>query len=163
MNCCEQNAPNGGCNQGRDCPVRTSRLAPNLTEADPLPIWYAGDEPVLPLHREGKFRILAISTERRSPQAADLPTLVEAGYPDVVMVTHFGLSGPAGMPADILARLAQALRASLADASIQERLAGQGVDIASPDLASPEGYARLLRADLERSRRAVQLAGLKPE
>ena len=118
---------------------------------------------VLPLHREGKFRILAISTERRSPQAADLPTLVEAGYPDVVMVTHFGLSGPAGMPADILARLAQALRASLADSSIQERLAGQGVDIASPDLASPEGYARLLRADLERSRRAVQLAGLKPE
>lgn len=51
MNCCEQNAPNGGCNQGRDCPVRTTRLNPNLSEADPLPVWYAGDEPVLPLHR----------------------------------------------------------------------------------------------------------------
>lgn len=44
MNCCEQSGMTHGCNQGHDCPVRTSHAA-SAGEAYPLPIWFAGDEP----------------------------------------------------------------------------------------------------------------------
>lgn len=44
MNCCEQSGPGAGCNQGPNCPVRTSRAA-SAGEAYPLPVWYVGDEP----------------------------------------------------------------------------------------------------------------------
>jgi tripartite-type tricarboxylate transporter receptor subunit TctC len=138
-------------------PMNADLLAGNLGFAiDQLPA-------SLPMRREGKTRILALSTERRTPQAPDLPTIAESGFGDVVMVTHFGLSAPAGLPAALTARLAETLRAALADPAMQARLAGQGVDLASGDLATPEGYASFLRTDLERSRRAVQAAGIKPE
>jgi len=138
-------------------PMNADLLAGNLGCAiDQLPA-------SLPLQREGRTRILALSTEARTPQAPDLPTIVEAGFPGVVMVTHFGLSAPAGLPNGLTLRLAETLRAALIDPAMQGRLAGQGVDLAGSDLANPDGYAGFLRADLERSRRAVQLAGIKPE
>ncbi len=117
----------------------------------------------VPLAREGKARLLAITAEARSPLAPELPTLAEAGYQDAVMITYFGLCGPAGMPAEVVARLAAVLRECLADAALRERLGGLGVEVATPELAAPEGFARFLQADLGRARRAVQLAGLKPE
>jgi tripartite-type tricarboxylate transporter receptor subunit TctC len=117
----------------------------------------------LTLRREGKVRLLAITSEARTPLAPDLPTLVESGYEGVVMITHFGVSAPAGLPPDVLARLAQVLPEALAAPVMRERLDGLGVELAGPALSNPAAYAAFLRADLERSRRAVQLAGIKPE
>jgi len=52
MNCCEQNAPYTGCNQGRDCPVRghAAKVAP-IKDRHPLPVFFAEPEPPLPVSR----------------------------------------------------------------------------------------------------------------
>ena len=81
----------------------------------------------------------------------------------MVVIRHFGLSAPAGLPPEITQPLTPTLRPSLAAPALQGRLPDQRVDLAYPELANPEGNSRFLLADPERSRRAVQLAGIKPE
>ncbi len=56
-----------------------------------------------PLVREGKLRALAITSAERNPELPDVPTMAESGLPEVASVTTYGLFGPAGMPADVVA------------------------------------------------------------
>ena len=50
----------------------------------------------------GKLKPLAISSEKRVPEFPDVPTLVEQGYPELIVRTWYSLSGPAGLPRDIV-------------------------------------------------------------
>ena len=59
----------------------------------------------LPHIRSGILRPLAVSSERRVPELPEVPTLVELGYPELTVTTWYGLSGPAGLPKDIVERL----------------------------------------------------------
>ena len=53
----------------------------------------------LPYLRSGQLRLLAVTTERRVPQAPDIPAVGELGLPGLVAENFIGLSGPAGLPA----------------------------------------------------------------
>jgi tripartite-type tricarboxylate transporter receptor subunit TctC len=53
----------------------------------------------------GKLKAIAVSSEQRLPDFPDLPTLVELGYPELVVTTWYSLAGPAGMPRDIVGKL----------------------------------------------------------
>ncbi len=117
----------------------------------------------LPLLREGRVRVLAITSARRSPQAPDVPTLAEAGYPDADMVTFMGLSVTAPVPAEAQARLVAAMQGALGERIFHDRLETLGAEIVRDQLATPEGYGAFLRRDFDRMKRAVALAGLKPE
>lgn len=64
---------------------------------------------VLPFVRAGKLKALAVTTPRRSPRMPDVPTVAEAGLPGFDVAIWFGVFGPAGMPADVTARLNQAI------------------------------------------------------
>ncbi len=55
--------------------------------------------------KAGKARALAVSSMKRVPDFPDVPTFKELGYPDLTATIWFSLSGPAGMPADIVSRL----------------------------------------------------------
>jgi tripartite-type tricarboxylate transporter receptor subunit TctC len=117
----------------------------------------------MPLARDGKARVLAVNSAARSAALPEVPTLAESGVRDAEMTTFMGILAPAGLPAPVRDALARALGAALADPGLRQQLGGLGAQVAEGAEATPAGFAAFIRADLERTRRAVQLAGLKPE
>jgi tripartite-type tricarboxylate transporter receptor subunit TctC len=117
----------------------------------------------LPLVQEGRVRALAITDSHRSRLLPNVPTLAEAGYPDADMVTFMGLSTTAPLPAEAEARLVPAMRDALGEPIFHDRLEGVGAEIVRDQQCTPAGYAAFLRRDYDRMKRAVLLAGLKPE
>jgi tripartite-type tricarboxylate transporter receptor subunit TctC len=82
----------------------------------------------LPFQRGGQLRILGVSTAARSELAADVPTLAEAGVPGFDSSTDCALFLPAGTPAPILARVAEALGRALRDADTHRRIVEMGIE-----------------------------------
>lgn len=117
----------------------------------------------LPLHAEGRARILAVAAERRTPLLPEVPTLAEGGVRDAEATTFNGLFAPACLPPEALAGLALAFAAAMAEEPLRERLAALGAEVATAEEATPWGFAAVIRAEAGRARRAVALAGLKPE
>src|SRR4029078_9314553 len=66
----------------------------------------------------GQLKILAQAGPSRHPVLPDVPTTIEAGYPDVQMNTWFGVAGPPGMPPEVVARLHQGICARTADTAL---------------------------------------------
>src|SRR5262249_56254063 len=60
---------------------------------------------LLPLIRQGRIRALAVTTEKRSKDLPEVPTMIESGLPQLALIFSAGLLAPAGTPTDILARL----------------------------------------------------------
>jgi tripartite-type tricarboxylate transporter receptor subunit TctC len=58
-----------------------------------------------PLARDGKLKALAVTGPARSRDLPDVPTMTEAGLPNVTTVTYYGLMGPPGMPAEVVGRI----------------------------------------------------------
>ncbi len=117
----------------------------------------------LPLVREGRLRLLALTAEQRSALVPELPTLIESGYNGAVLFSYNGLCAPTGTPDAVIQRLSALLPECLATPALHERMTGLGVELARPPQTTPAYFAAFLRADLERTRRAVQLAGIRPE
>ncbi len=95
----------------------------------------------------GAPKVLAVTSRTRFPAAPDIPTLIEAGVPDFEASIWTGLCAPAGTPAPILARLAEAFGTALHSPTIQERLTDLG---AVGNGGDGRAFAAMLRADLER-------------
>ena len=97
----------------------------------------------LPLIRGGQVVPLAVVREARASVLPDVPTQAEAGVEGPIIPGWFALVGPAGMPEAPITRLNAAIRATLTDATMQQRLAAQ-------DLEALIGSAADIRARLER-------------
>ncbi|PZW38956.1 tripartite-type tricarboxylate transporter receptor subunit TctC [Humitalea rosea] len=117
----------------------------------------------LPLHRDGRARILAVGSAERVPELPDVPTLREAGIVQPELSTTIGLLAPAGTPAAAVEALRAALAMALADGVVRERLESLGAEIATPDDVTPARYAALIQEELATSRAAVALPGVKLE
>jgi tripartite-type tricarboxylate transporter receptor subunit TctC len=85
--------------------------------------------------RAGTVVPLAVSSARPMPEFPNVPTMQALGYPDLVATTWFGLSGPAGLPQDMVARLNSEIVAALDRPAVRERLASEGIETEkmSPD------------------------------
>jgi tripartite-type tricarboxylate transporter receptor subunit TctC len=118
---------------------------------------------VLSMAREGQVRLLASATAKRLPLTPDVPTMIESGVPDLTGASYNGLVVPAGTPPEVVAALSRALRAALDAPSARDRMLEIGSEIADVREAGPEGFAEFIQTEYARSRRAVELAGLKPE
>ena len=77
---------------------------------------------VLPLARDGKLRVLTLTSTQKPAAAPTIPLVTELGYPKLVAENFVGLSAPAGMPAAAQARLSKAMNEVLADPKVLERL-----------------------------------------
>src|SRR5229473_3076257 len=108
----------------------------------------------------GKLRALAVSTPRRNATLPDVPTTGEAGVKDADAPLWFGLWGPAGMQADLVAKINADVRKTLADPVVKERLANLGND--TMDM-SPQEFAKFVRSEIEDYQRVVRNAGIKPQ
>jgi len=81
----------------------------------------------VPYFKSGQIKPLAVTSAQRSPLAPEVPTVGESGHGRLVLDNFFGLSGPAKMPADVVARLNAAVNEVLAQADIKARLIELGV------------------------------------
>jgi len=94
--------------------------------------------------REGRIRALAITSLKRSPLLPDVPTLDELGVKGFEAATFTGIFAPAGTPAPVVEKLAQALRKAMANEAMRERYRAMGVEVM--DMGQAE-FAALVRED----------------
>lgn len=110
--------------------------------------------------RAGRLRMIAQATEKRSPAAPDVPTMIEQGYKDFLVSSGFGMFAPAKTPQPIVVRLNASVVKALADSAVSKTLSDQG---AVPVGNSPQEYDRYNREQIERWRKVARSAGVEPE
>jgi tripartite-type tricarboxylate transporter receptor subunit TctC len=112
--------------------------------------------------KAGRLKALAVTTARRSPALPEVPTVAEAGRAlglgQFDVSTWFGLFGPAGLPADVLARLNQAFTAALRAPDTQARFAQL---MAEPAPTTPEAFGNFVKAELAKYGPVVKASGAK--
>ncbi len=81
---------------------------------------------VLPLAKDGKLRIIALTSTQKTPSVPDAPLVTDLGYPKLVAENFVGISAPAGFPAAAQAKLHKAMSEVLADPKIVEKLGELG-------------------------------------
>ena len=109
--------------------------------------------------RQGSVRALAMSSEERHPAFPEVPTLREAGF-DLVTSSWFGLSGPAGMPAAVVERIAAEVGAVLAQPEVAARMAEIG---GTAGRMSPAEYTGFVAAEAARWGPLVRESGAQPD
>jgi len=108
--------------------------------------------------RAGRARGLAISAADRLPEFPDIPTFKEMGYPDLVATVWFSLSGPAGMPAEIVEKLNAEVNRALAASDVRERLKPEGI---VPSRMSAKEFSAFVADELKRWGPIVKASGAK--
>ncbi len=114
----------------------------------------------LPFVRQGKLRMLAVVRDTRSPFAPDVPSLGEFGASGLDLEVVFWLSGPAGLPPEMVTRLNREISAILAEPEVKEALAVQGI---APEPSSPQQLADYIRTDITRWKKFVAEQGIALE
>ena len=97
--------------------------------------------------QNGKLRALAVTSAKRLKDHPDVPTFQELGYPRLTAVTWFSLSGPAGMPKDLVAALNAEIRRGLHTPKIRAQLTAEEME--TQDLA-PEAFNQFFRSEIEK-------------
>jgi tripartite-type tricarboxylate transporter receptor subunit TctC len=113
-----------------------------------------------PQVRAGKARGLAVTTERRSSVAPELPTVTELGFKGFDVSSWQGLVVPAATPKDIVDRLHRDTVKLLASAQIKEQFAKHGAEAAP---TSPEKFGEYIVGEIARWQKVARDAGIKPE
>ena len=108
--------------------------------------------------KSGRALALALSSEKRLPDYPDIPTFAEQGYPELVATVWFSLSGPAGVPQDVVSKLNAEVRRALELPDMRERLRHDG--IASNRLTALE-FATFVAEELRRWGPVVRGSGAK--
>jgi tripartite-type tricarboxylate transporter receptor subunit TctC len=112
----------------------------------------------LPFIRDGKLLALAVNTPRRSRALPDVPTTIEAGYPDSDYTFWNGMLVPAKTPRDIVDRLHQETQKALALPGVQHKFAPQAIE---PMPLTPAEFDALIKKEIAANIALVKAAGLK--
>jgi tripartite-type tricarboxylate transporter receptor subunit TctC len=119
---------------------------------------FLGPPALIPHYRSGALRLLAQSTERRSPSLPEVPTFHEAGVNGLVLVSRFGVFLPAGAPPTIVTQLNAEINKSLADSTIRESMLKASQE---PIGGSAEQLSRVMRDDSEKYARLAKELNIK--
>lgn len=111
----------------------------------------------LPHIRSGALRPLAISSAARVPELPDVPTLAELGYPELVVTTWYALSGPAGLPRDIVLRLNAEVNRAMDAPKVREHLVQETVQTKK---MTPEEVAAFMQSEIDKWVPAVKAMGI---
>jgi tripartite-type tricarboxylate transporter receptor subunit TctC len=118
---------------------------------------------VLPFSKQGRLRVLGLTSGKRSPSAPEFATFRESGVPelkDFAVENYYGFMAPIGTPKDVQAKIEADLRQVLAVPEFAARLSSAGLDVFQ---FPPQEMMALVRADVEKFSRAIAVAGIKPE
>jgi tripartite-type tricarboxylate transporter receptor subunit TctC len=120
----------------------------------------ADGPPTVPLVLGGKIRALAVTGAARSSELPDVPSMAEAGFPDVNIGLWSGIFVLAGTPAAVSKKIEAELRRVLADQGIRDKLKAMAVN---PGGGSGEEFRALIDADINMFTEVVRAANLKFE
>jgi tripartite-type tricarboxylate transporter receptor subunit TctC len=120
--------------------------------------YFAGMPVGLPLAKAGRARALGVTSKARFSGAPELPTVAEQGLPDYEATLWQGFFAPASIPAELGAKIATDIQATLALPETREKLQGAGVTLFE---ASQAQFKRFFPAEVEKWRRVVTQAKLK--
>jgi tripartite-type tricarboxylate transporter receptor subunit TctC len=112
----------------------------------------------VPYFKAGQIVPLAVTSANRSALAPDVPSVVETGHRKLILDNFFGLSGPAKMPPDVVARLNTAVNEILAGAEIKKKMADLGIAV-SP--VSQPAFAGFVKEQVGQLGPTVKGAGVK--
>lgn len=110
--------------------------------------------------KAGKARALAVSSAKRIPEFPDVPTFAELGYPELTASIWFSLSGPAGMPPEIVTRLNAEVRRILKLPDVLERLRPEGIE---PGDLDPQQFTAFVASELKRWAPVVRASGARAD
>ncbi|HUD33313.1 MAG TPA: tripartite tricarboxylate transporter substrate-binding protein, partial [Variovorax sp.] len=114
----------------------------------------------LPQMRNGRVRVLAVTSPRRHPSLPDVPTFAEQGLPAVDSRVWMGLFAPTGVPEDIVALLNRTVRKAASTPEFARILTGAGSE---PWVGGSDELRDFLTADIARWATIVQEVGIRPE
>ena len=114
----------------------------------------------LPLVRAGRLHGVAVTSAKRVPAAADLPTAIEAGLPGFEYTTWYGMLAPAGTPKPVVARIYGDLSGLVRQPRIQERFSAQGLEVRA---TSPQDFSKYLASEVTRWQQVVTAAGIQKQ
>jgi tripartite-type tricarboxylate transporter receptor subunit TctC len=134
--------------------------APAITDyvAGRIDVYWDAIAPLLPWMQKGTIKPLAVTSAKRMPDLPDVPTVLEAGMPDLNVFTWTAVFAPAGTARDITTKLEAELQKAMADKEVQEIFVKNGYELFP---GSPANVTELIRTDLEKWASVVKATGLK--
>jgi tripartite-type tricarboxylate transporter receptor subunit TctC len=136
--------------------------APAINDLLPgrIQVWIGAANSLLPHIKDGRLRLLAAASSRRSPLLPDAPTIAESGYPGYALDIWMGVTMPAKVPGPIVAKVSADIARVLNVPEVKAKLAPQGIDVVT---SSPQALAQLIREDYARWGRIISEAGIKAD
>ena len=142
------------------CRSAAAGPAVEATVGNHTPISFGAMAPAVPLIKNGDLRALAVTGKTRSPTLPDIPTMAEAGFPEVEGATWTAVVVPAGTPKEITAKLHDMIVKSLGAPDVKDKLAAMAyVGIGN----SPEECTAFFKGEMDKWGKVIKDAGLKAE
>ena len=110
--------------------------------------------------KAGRARALALSSATRLPDYPDIPTFVEQGFPNIIGTVWFSLSGPPGLPQEIVDRLNAEVRRALELSDVREKLRHEGI---TPNRLDAKEFTAFVTDELRRWGPTVRASGAKKD
>jgi tripartite-type tricarboxylate transporter receptor subunit TctC len=120
----------------------------------------ADGPPTIPQVKAGKVKAIAVTGKQRSDELPDVPSMAEAGYPDVDVHLWSGIFAASATPPAIVAKLQKAFAEAIADPGVSQKLKAMAVN---PGGATPEEFKKIIAADIVKFGDVVKAANLKFE
>jgi len=125
-----------------------------------VPISFVSIYTALPQVRSGKAKALAVTGEKRSPAAPELPTVSESGLPGYESRNWYGFLATAGTPRTVIDKLNADILKALSHKEVRERMTRQGME---PGGSTPDEFAKFIRSETAKYARVVKAAGIRGE
>ena len=113
---------------------------------------------LVPLIRDGKIKALAVTSAKRGAELPEVPTMIENGLPELTTVTYYGFLGPAGTPADVVAKINGEVNEALKSADLRASMQRVGFE---PTGGTPQDFAALIAEQLQRWEPIVKATGFQ--
>ena len=130
-------------------PYRGAGPALNDLLGHQVPVAIMGIGPAMPFIAAGKVRPIAITTEKRSKNLPNVPTVAEAGYPGYRFGEWFAMIAPKGLPPDVAAKIHAAFLKAIKSEAVTSKLEKLGLE---PTSSTPEELRKFLVSETERIR-----------
>jgi tripartite-type tricarboxylate transporter receptor subunit TctC len=142
-------------------PYKGAGPAVNDLLAGNVSMMFANPTSTVPHVKSGKLRALSVLGTKRNDALPDVPTAVEAGYPELSeLVEWYGVVVPTGTPREIITKLNSAIVRALTSPEVAARMNSIGQP---PSPSTPEEFAAQIRMDFERWGKVVKASGAKVE
>jgi tripartite-type tricarboxylate transporter receptor subunit TctC len=145
----------------RHVPYRGSVPAMLDVIAGHIPFMIVDLQPALQQIREGKVRVLGVTTPKRVAAAPDIPTLAEAGLPGFELVAWQGVVAPAGVSRPIVDQLAAQIAKLVADPATRDKLTALSLEPLTG--STPDSFATYVRTEVDRWAVVVKASGAEAE